>query len=100
MASADETVSALARSKARPPFWKALSISPSRLRWWRRAGADGSFAAYDPPENIHENHILRRSIVPGRLSKAQSDEAKAIAKTIADALDYVGVLAVELFVGQ
>jgi 5-(carboxyamino)imidazole ribonucleotide synthase len=63
-------------------------------------GADGSFAAYDPPENIHENHILRRSIVPGRLSKAEADAAKAMAKTIADALDYVGVLAVELFVGR
>jgi 5-(carboxyamino)imidazole ribonucleotide synthase len=61
-------------------------------------GADGSFAAYDPPENIHENHILRRSIVPGRLTRAQGEEAKAIARKIADALDYVGVLAVELFV--
>jgi 5-(carboxyamino)imidazole ribonucleotide synthase len=61
-------------------------------------GADGSFAAYDPPENIHEHHILRRSIVPSRLSAAQAENAKAIAKKIADALDYVGVLAVELFV--
>jgi 5-(carboxyamino)imidazole ribonucleotide synthase len=61
-------------------------------------GIDGSFAAYDPPENIHEHHILRRSIVPSRLSAAQVDEAKTIAKRIADALDYVGVLAVELFV--
>jgi len=59
---------------------------------------DGHFAAYDPPENVHEHHILRRSIVPGRLSKAQADEAKAMAKKIAEALDYVGVLAVELFV--
>ena len=49
-------------------------------------GADGAFAAYDPPENEHENHILRRSIVPGRLTAAQVDEAKAIAKKIADAL--------------
>ena len=63
-------------------------------------GADGSFAAYDPPENVHEHHILRRSTVPGRLTPAQVMEAKAIAKTIADALDYVGVLAVELFVGK
>jgi 5-(carboxyamino)imidazole ribonucleotide synthase len=62
--------------------------------------ADGSFAAFDPPENVHENHILRRSIVPGRLSKVQGEGAKTIAKTIADALDYVGVLAVELFVGH
>ena len=49
---------------------------------------------------IHENHILRRSIVPARLTKAQADEAKAIARKIAEALDYVGVLAVELFVGR
>jgi len=61
-------------------------------------GADGSFAAYDPPENVHEHHILRRSTVPGRLTPAQAGEAKAIAKRIAEALDYVGVLAVELFV--
>jgi 5-(carboxyamino)imidazole ribonucleotide synthase len=61
---------------------------------------DGKFAAYDPPENIHEHHILRRSIVPGRLSNAQAEEAKTIAQKIAEALDYVGVLAVELFVGK
>jgi len=61
---------------------------------------DGQFAAYDPPENVPAHHILRRSIVPGRLSKGQADEAKAIARKIADALDYVGVLAVELFVGK
>jgi 5-(carboxyamino)imidazole ribonucleotide synthase len=61
-------------------------------------GLDGSFAAYDPPENVHGDHILRQSIVPSRLTAAQTEEAKAIAKAIADALDYVGVLAVELFV--
>jgi 5-(carboxyamino)imidazole ribonucleotide synthase len=61
-------------------------------------GRDGSFAAYDPPENIHGDHILRRSIVPSRLTETQIGEAKSIAKKIADALDYVGVLAVELFV--
>jgi 5-(carboxyamino)imidazole ribonucleotide synthase len=61
-------------------------------------GVDGSFAAYDPPENIHRDHILRRSEVPSRLSASQSDEAKAIARKIAVAFDYVGVLAVEFFV--
>jgi 5-(carboxyamino)imidazole ribonucleotide synthase len=61
-------------------------------------GRDGSFVAYDPPENIHENHILRRSIMPSRLNATQIEEIKSIAKNIADALDYVGVLAVELFV--
>jgi 5-(carboxyamino)imidazole ribonucleotide synthase len=61
-------------------------------------GQDGQFAAYDPPENEHENHILRRSTVPSRLTGAQVQDAKAIAKKIGDALDYVGVFAVELFV--
>jgi len=61
-------------------------------------GADGQFAAYDPAENIHENHILARSVVPARLTAKQVADAKAIAKKIADALNYVGVLGVELFV--
>ena len=63
-------------------------------------GRDGSFAAYDPPENYHADHILRRSTMPSLLSTAQCDEAKAMARRIADALDYVGVLAVELFVAK
>jgi 5-(carboxyamino)imidazole ribonucleotide synthase len=63
-------------------------------------GRDGTFAAYDPPMNEHENHILRRSSVPAPLSGDQAEEAMAIAKRIAEALDYVGVLGVELFVGK
>ena len=63
-------------------------------------GRDGSFAAFDPPKNEHENHILRRSTVPSPLSDDSAAEAVQIARRIADALDYVGVLAVELFVGH
>lgn len=63
-------------------------------------GYDGSFAAYDPPHNEHENHILRRSTVPSPLSAAQVAEAKAIAQKITAALGYVGSFAVELFVGR
>ncbi len=63
-------------------------------------GMDGSFAAYDPPENRHEHHILKFSHVPGALTPAQGDAAKEIARRIAEALDYVGVFAVELFVGR
>ena len=63
-------------------------------------GRDGSFAAYDPPENYHADHILRRSTVPSRLTPRQCDDAKDIARRIADAFGYVGVLAVELFVAK
>ena len=63
-------------------------------------GRDGSFAAYDPPKNEHENHILRRSIVPAPLARGSVENAIGIARRIAEALDYVGVLGVELFVGK
>jgi 5-(carboxyamino)imidazole ribonucleotide synthase len=59
---------------------------------------DGRFTAYDPPLNEHENHILRRSSVPAPLPAEKVREATAITSRIAEKLDYVGVLGVELFV--
>jgi len=96
--SAEECKEAFAAFKSVPsileqfiPFDFEASIVAVR-------GAGSEFAAYDPAENIHENHILRRSIVPARLTAKQVEEAKSIAHRIADALNYVGVLGVELFV--
>ena len=63
-------------------------------------GSDGATAAYDTVENAHENGILRTSRVPARIPSAADGEARALAARIAGALDYVGVLAVELFVAR
>ena len=52
---------------------------------------------YDAPVNTHKNGILDRSVVPAPLSDADHCHAIAIAARIADALDYRGVLAVEMF---
>jgi 5-(carboxyamino)imidazole ribonucleotide synthase len=60
-------------------------------------GHDGQVACYDCPVNIHDGGILRRSVVPSDLAEADLAEARAIAGRIAEALDYVGVLAVEMF---
>lgn len=49
-------------------------------------------------ENQHCNGILDTCIVPARVSDSVSDKALSIAVKLADALDYVGVLAVEMFV--
>ncbi|WP_375456616.1 5-(carboxyamino)imidazole ribonucleotide synthase [uncultured Methylobacterium sp.] len=60
--------------------------------------ADGSFAAFDLCENEHRDHILAVTRVPAPgIAPETAREAVGIAKTIADALDYVGVLAVEMF---
>jgi 5-(carboxyamino)imidazole ribonucleotide synthase len=60
-------------------------------------GLDGITACYDCPRNVHEGGILRRSLVPSGLPEADLAEARAMAGRIAGALDYVGVLAVEMF---
>jgi 5-(carboxyamino)imidazole ribonucleotide synthase len=58
---------------------------------------DGRMACYDVPVNTHEKGILRRSLVPSPLEDRERAEAVAIAQRIAAALDYTGVLAVEMF---
>jgi 5-(carboxyamino)imidazole ribonucleotide synthase len=70
----------------------ALELSALVVR-----GAAGELAFYDCPRNTHENGILRRSVVPSGLPGADLARARDIAGTIAAALDYVGVLAVEMF---
>jgi 5-(carboxyamino)imidazole ribonucleotide synthase len=59
---------------------------------------DGAVAAFDPGENRHEDGILRSTTVPARLSHAQQTDAVLLAAKIANGLNHVGVLGVELFV--
>lgn len=63
-------------------------------------GLDGSVAAYDPGENVHQDGILRTTTVPARLTPSLRSDAVLIAARILNALDYVGVMGVELFVTQ
>ena len=60
-------------------------------------GADGETAVYPVGENVHRNGILHTTRVPGRIAPAVSELAIGMARRVADALDYVGVLAVEFF---
>jgi 5-(carboxyamino)imidazole ribonucleotide synthase len=63
-------------------------------------GADGATRRYDPPHNVHRDAILRTSTLPAPQPVLdQAEEATALAIRIAEALDYVGVLACEFFVG-
>ena len=60
-------------------------------------GVDGATACYDPTRNIHEDHILARSIVPAGIPADVSAAACATAKRIVRMLDYIGVMGVEMF---
>jgi 5-(carboxyamino)imidazole ribonucleotide synthase len=76
--------------EAAVPFAKEISILAVR-------GADGAIAFYDPPHNIHADGILRECVVPAPISAATRANAETYARHIAEALDYVGVLAIEMF---
>jgi 5-(carboxyamino)imidazole ribonucleotide synthase len=73
------------------PFEREISVVAAR-------GADGHVECFDVTENEHENHILKTSRAPAAIPDALAEKARAIAGRIATALDYVGVLAVEMFV--
>ena len=60
--------------------------------------ADGRSVAYPVAENHHVDGILDLTVVPARIVPSLATEAVAVAERIAAALDYVGVLAVEMFV--
>jgi 5-(carboxyamino)imidazole ribonucleotide synthase len=72
------------------PFERELSVMVAR-------GADGSIVTYDAAENRHRHHILDVSIIPARVSPAVASEAAAIARRVAEALDYRGIMGVEFF---
>jgi 5-(carboxyamino)imidazole ribonucleotide synthase len=61
-------------------------------------GIDGFFAHYGVIENEHANHILDVSFAPGVVSERVAAEAIDIARSIAEAFEYVGTMCVEFFV--
>ena len=73
------------------PFEREISVIAAR-------SADGQVECFDVTENEHRDHILKVSRVPASIPEELAEEARSIATRIAAALDYVGVLAVEMFV--
>ncbi|MGA7172351.1 MAG: 5-(carboxyamino)imidazole ribonucleotide synthase [Candidatus Dormiibacterota bacterium] len=73
------------------PFDRELSILCVR-------GADGETAAYPVVENHHREGILRLTLAPApKLTPELAQAAATIGARILEELEYVGVLAVELF---
>jgi 5-(carboxyamino)imidazole ribonucleotide synthase len=75
------------------PFEREISVIAAR-------SASGQVECFDVTENEHRDHILKISRAPADIPDALAAQARAVAETIAGALNYVGVLAVEMFVVQ
>ena len=63
-------------------------------------GQDGNVVCFEPAENVHANHMLATSTVPARIDAATAAAATGIATRAAEALELIGLLAVEMFVTQ
>ena len=72
------------------PFQRELSVIAVRAR-------DGEFQTWPVTENWHEHGILSASLAPAAVDAALAASAVAHARRVAEALDYVGVFALELF---
>ena len=71
-------------------FEREISVIAAR-------GIDDRIACFEPGENVHKAGILHTTTVPAAIDEETRARAFGIAGTILAALDYVGVLGVELF---
>jgi len=96
--SADDAAGALEQIGHKPAVLEALIPFEREVSVIVARDAAGGCGTFDVSENLHQNHILHTSTVPASIDHALSETARKMAIQIADALDYVGVMGVELFV--
>ena len=96
--SRDGAAQALADMQGAPAILEGFVDFSHEVSVIAARSADGAVAAFDPGENVHSDGILRTTTVPARLTASQRTDAVLLAAKIANALNYVGVLGVELFV--
>ena len=58
---------------------------------------DGATATFPLCENLHRNHILDLTVVPARVDDSTKQAAAGLATAIAEKMELVGLLAVEMF---
>ncbi len=78
-------------AEARIDFASELSVMVAR-------GLDGTVRAYDAVQNVHRHHILDLTLAPAPVAPEIAAQARDIATRIAEGLELVGLLGVELFV--
>jgi 5-(carboxyamino)imidazole ribonucleotide synthase len=72
------------------PFVRELSVICART-------TTGQILCFPPAENVHRHHILDVTTVPGDMTQATVKRAVSLAAEITEALDVIGLLAVEMF---
>lgn len=98
LSQASDAAEAWAALGGRPAILEGFVAFEREVSVILARAVDGSLAAFDVTENVHQGGILRTSAVPAQISDALGVKAVEAASKIAAALDHIGVLAVEFFV--
>ena len=98
LATPDDAAQALAEMNGAPAILEGFVDFTREVSVIAARSPSGDVACYDPGENVHRNGILHTTTLPATLSAAQKTDAVLLAARILNALDYVGVMGVELFV--
>lgn len=96
--SADDAPQALQDMVGQPAILEGFVEFSCEISVIGARGLDGQVACFDPGENVHREGILRTTTVPAHVTAGQRADAVLLTGKILNALDYVGVLGVELFV--
>lgn len=96
--SADDATRAHGAMQGAPAILEGFVAFSHEVSVIAARGLAGDVACFDPGENVHRDGILRTTTIPARLAPGQRSDAILLAANILNALDYVGVLGVELFV--
>ncbi len=91
---------AWAAMKNQPSIYESFVNFDSEVSVLVARSVEGKVACFDVTENVHRNHILHTSTVPAKIGPELEAEAVFVAQRMAEALDYVGVMGVEFFVGH
>ncbi len=96
LSPADATA-ALADMRGQPAILESFITFEREISVIAVRDTAGAFAAYDVTENVHRDHILHTATVPARIDASTQHAAIATTRGIAEAVDYIGVVAVEFF---
>ncbi len=93
----EDAAEAFARLAPKPLVLEAFVPFVAELSAIAARGADGTVAVFDAVENRHRHHILDLSFAPARVPEDVADAARRHVARVAEGLDLVGVVALELF---
>ena len=96
--AAEDLAPAYARLAPKPLVLEGFVNFAAEVSVMVARGVDGTVVTYDAVENRHKHHILDLTLAPAPLPQDLLAEAQDIARRVAEALELVGILGVEIFV--